>query len=295
MKHFLILFQITLSMISTNVYATKITLVHHSGQKEIIESGFGQEKFERAYQLIKEDQLPGMILEQTIGGISVVTHISSIEFAKVSGLLNKWISAQRFAIEPLSTTLVNENAYYVDSKIKFDRFFITNSLKKNPILYTDHICECVVVIGHNPSTKKGFLGHYSCWFKGNFKRDLMEAISKINEGAASDDDVAVNVRLVTSQASNFSQKVLETAREVDLEAQINFKQGLLELSDWNKQTNLQLVENFVDPKRIEISDVEKMFMGNLGRSIYFDSRDGQIYEQLPWPVKSPFTFIKKGK
>ncbi len=279
MKHFLILFQITLSLISIKAYATKISLIHRSGQKEIIESGFGQEKFEQAYQLIKEDQLSGMTLEQTIDGINLVTHISSIEFAKVSGLLNNWISAQRFAIEPLPATLVNGNAYYVNHKIKSDRFFITNSLKNHPILYTDHICECVIVIGHNPSTRKGFLGHYTCWFKGNLKRDLIEAISKINEGAASDDDMAVNVRLVTGQASNFSQKVLEIVRELGLEPQINFKQGLLELSDWNKQINLKLAENFVDPKIIELSDVTERFLINPGRSIYFDSRDGQIYEQ----------------
>ena len=281
MKYFLVAFQITLSMISTYAYATKMTLVHQSGQKEIIESGFSQDELEKNYKLVKKDQLLAVILEDKINGKNRILHISSVEFLRVSALLNNWISAENFLIKPLPTTLVNENAHYVHPVQKLNKFFITNSLKKNPILYTDGICECVVVIGHNPSTKKGFLGHYSFWIEGHLKEELMAAISKINEGAASDDDMTVNVRLVTHQASNFSKKVLETVRELGIEPKINFNPGALQLSEWNQQTNFKLIKDFIDPKGITFSDVLEKFIITSGRSIYFDSRDGQIYEQLP--------------
>ena len=265
------------SLFSGFAYAATVTLMDASGKPRVISQGFGLEAFQVAYDLLNQRVLLSITQEETTDRLSQKIIISQTAYEQMSLQLHSWVSLPQSQFSPLPVGLLTGNAFFVDPTLpeKLNKFYFTDSKRKNPILYTNAICECITVIGHNPVTQSGFIAHLTFWFEGNLEETLKTALDRLQQGV----DGKAEVHLITRQVSNFGVKVLDIVQALGFKPQVSSTLGMFQMSHVDPETKLQTIHQVVGPRVINFDHYISKFVQSLGRTIYYDSRDGRVYEE----------------
>lgn len=271
----------TLTLQSASAQPEIVTLTRANGKSQSFERGIDESAFRVFYQQVVTGRFYSLTQEGTDGDQRVKITFSPREFQKMEETLKKWESAPQFIPAQLPKGLISENGFHIDPNVHVNKFYITNSLRKNPILYTSRVCECVVVTAYNPDTAEGFLAHLTYWNELDLPKEIRKALKRIegNLGNRADSGNHVVVHLITRHRSNFAQGVLEIFQGMGINPKVSSAQKMIMNVKYIPEVGFHFVHQFLDPKQTSFDDYLKEYVHTGGREIYLDTRDGQIYEK----------------
>ncbi len=276
---FLKLFSIIVFLISCLAHAVAtVTIITSDRKTYTYAAGFSGERLKEGFGLLKEGQLSSITQEVEFEQKIMKTVFSSDKYNAVDRSFHlKWKSASQFTPTKLPINIIAGNAFHIHPQKGLGTFYFSNFTKKNPIMYTTELADCVAVIGYNQETKQGFFAHIPFWDE-DFEKNFRSAAKKL-QGSSTHDQV--QIYLVTLVASNISVERLEMIQKLNFSVHVHAVPGMLEIISAKMNTMGKLkpyIKQFVSPELLDSETYLSQFVAIRGRSLYFDTRDGMIYE-----------------
>ncbi len=270
---FIKFFSIAMLLFPFYVNAGLVVITQSNGKIIEISSGFNESALKKSFDLLNSGEFRTVKQDIQISKNTTQTILfSHSDYTRVQKTFNTWNHAPSFTPEKLPPELVAEHVFHIHPQTGLQKFYFSDRTKKHPILHITELAECVAVSGYNDEQKQGFLAHIPYWDE-DFETHFHTAIKRIQGTSAHE---KIQLHLITLTASNISEHRLEMIQKLGFKPQVNAIAGVLSLiSTQNSQSHLKRI---VSPAMIDSHFYIKHVIQSQGRSIYFDTRNGIIYE-----------------